>query len=53
MLRNAQGKCNFQWQVVQDELMPELKSKVGSLTRELEKMVHTLEWHCQLAAIVI
>lgn len=32
------------WQVVQHELMPELRSEVGSLTPKLEKMVHTLEW---------
>jgi hypothetical protein len=32
------------WQVVQHELMPELRSEVVSLTPKLEKMVHTLGW---------
>jgi hypothetical protein len=31
-------------QVVQHELMSELRSEVVSLTPRLEKMVHTLEW---------
>jgi hypothetical protein len=32
------------WSVVQRELMPELRSKVGPLTPRLEKVIHTLEW---------
>lgn len=32
------------WQVVQHELIPELRLEVGSLTPKLEKGVHTLEW---------
>ena len=32
------------WWVVQQELMPELRSEVGSLTPRLEKVIHTLEW---------
>jgi len=32
------------WQVVQYELMPELRSELVSLSSQLEKMVHTLEW---------
>lgn len=32
------------WQVVQRELMPELRLEAGSLTPKLEKVVHTLEW---------
>ncbi len=32
------------WQVVQQELMPELRNEVGVLTPKLEKVIHTLEW---------
>lgn len=32
------------WQVVQHELMPELRHEVGALTPKLEKVIHTLEW---------
>lgn len=32
------------WNVVQHELIPELKSQVGALTPKLEKVIHTLEW---------
>lgn len=32
------------WNVVQHELLPELKDQVGPLTPKLEKVVHTLEW---------
>jgi hypothetical protein len=32
------------WQVVEHEMMPELRSELGLLTPKLEKMVHTLEW---------
>lgn len=32
------------WQVIQHELMPELKSQIGTLTPKLEKLIHTLDW---------
>ena len=32
------------WFVIQHELMPELRSKVGALTPKLEQVIHTLEW---------
>ena len=32
------------WNVVQHELIPELKGQVGTLTPKLEKVIHTLEW---------
>ncbi len=32
------------WNVIQHELLPELREHVGSLTPKLEKVVHTLEW---------
>ena len=32
------------WNVVQHELLPELKEQVGALTPKLVKVVHTLEW---------
>ena len=32
------------WSVVQQELMPELRSEIGPLTSKLEKVIHTLEW---------
>lgn len=32
------------WQIVQYELMPELRNAVGALTPKLEQVVHTLEW---------
>jgi hypothetical protein len=32
------------WQVIQHELMPELRMEVGALTPKLEKVIHTLEW---------
>ena len=32
------------WQTIQHELMPELRTEVGSLTPKLEKVVHLLEW---------
>lgn len=32
------------WNVVQHELLPELKEQAGPLTPKLEKVVHTLEW---------
>ena len=31
-------------QVVQQELMHELRSEVGLLTSKMEKVIHTLEW---------
>ncbi|HRQ64487.1 MAG TPA: transposase [Xanthomonadaceae bacterium] len=32
------------WNVIQDELLPQLKSDVGALTPKLEQVVHVLEW---------
>ena len=32
------------WNVVQHELLPELRNEVGPLTPKLEKVIHTLEW---------
>lgn len=32
------------WNVIQGELLPELKEQVGPLTPKLEKVIHTLEW---------
>ncbi|MBK7238193.1 MAG: transposase [Sterolibacteriaceae bacterium] len=32
------------WNVIQHELLPELREQVGALTPKLEKVVHTLEW---------
>ncbi len=32
------------WNVVQHELLPELRHDVGTLTPKLERVIHTLEW---------
>ncbi len=32
------------WNVIQHELIPELRDDVGVLTPKLEKLIHTLEW---------
>jgi hypothetical protein len=32
------------WRIVQEELLPELRSEIGELTPKLTKLVHTLEW---------
>ena len=32
------------WNVLQHELMPELKQECGSLTPKLEKLIHVLDW---------
>jgi hypothetical protein len=32
------------WNVIQYELLPELKDEVGCLTPKLEKLIHILEW---------
>ena len=32
------------WRIVQEELMPELRTEVGALTPKLAKLVHILEW---------
>ena len=32
------------WNVIQHELIPELRNDVGPLTPNLEKVIHTLEW---------
>src|ERR1700753_1257877 len=43
---NATGRDLImqRWNVIQHELMPELKDAVGTLTPKLEKVVHILEW---------
>ena len=37
-------KLMQRWQVVQTELLPELKEENGPLTPRLEKLIHILEW---------
>ena len=32
------------WNVIQRELLPELRDEVGALTPKLEKVIHVLEW---------
>lgn len=32
------------WNVIQHELLPELRNDIGPLTPKLEKVIHTLEW---------
>lgn len=32
------------WNVIQHELLPELKNEADALDAELEKVIHTLEW---------
>jgi len=32
------------WNVIQHELLPELRNDVGPLTPKLEKVIHVLEW---------
>ena len=32
------------WNIIQHELMPELRSEVGALTPKLARLVHILEW---------
>lgn len=32
------------WQIVQDQLLPDLRQEIGSLTPKLEKLIHILEW---------
>ena len=32
------------WNVIQHELLPELRHDVGTLTPRLERVIHTLEW---------
>jgi len=32
------------WNVIQHDLLPELRIEVGALTPKLEKVIHTLEW---------
>ena len=32
------------WNVIQHELIPELRYEVGPLTPKLEKLIHLLEW---------
>jgi len=32
------------WNVIQHDLLPEVKNDVGTLTPKLEKLIHVLEW---------
>lgn len=32
------------WQIVQGQLLPDLRQQIGSLTPKLEKLIHILEW---------
>jgi hypothetical protein len=32
------------WNVIQQDLIPELRNDVGPLTPKLEKLIHILEW---------
>lgn len=32
------------WTVIQQELIPEFRTELGSVTPKLEKLIHTLEW---------
>jgi hypothetical protein len=32
------------WNVIQHELIPEIKNDIGTLTQKLEKVIHILEW---------
>jgi hypothetical protein len=32
------------WQIVQGQLLPDLRQEIGSLTPKLEKLIHILEW---------
>lgn len=43
---NATGRelIMQRWNVIQHELLPELKNDVGALTPKLEKLIHVLEW---------
>jgi IS5 family transposase len=43
---NATGRDLImqRWNVIQHELLPELKNEVGALTPKLEKVIPTLEW---------
>lgn len=44
-MNNTQRALIMQrWNVVQHELIPELRQDVGTLTPKLEKLIHTLEW---------
>jgi hypothetical protein len=43
MLPDANCSCK-RWNVVQHELLPVLRSEVGTLTPKLERVIHILEW---------
>ena len=32
------------WNMIQHELIPEIKNDIGTLTPKLEKVIHILEW---------
>ncbi len=44
MNTTQRGLIMQRWSVIQQELMPELRSEVGPLTPRLERVIHTLEW---------
>ncbi len=44
MNANQRDLIMQRWNVVQHELMPELRHDVGPLTPKLERVIHTLEW---------
>jgi hypothetical protein len=44
MNTNARDLIMQRWDVIQLDLLPELKADVGSLSPKLEKLVHILEW---------
>jgi hypothetical protein len=44
MNTTQRGLVMQRWTVIQHELIPGLKSEIGSLTPKLEKLIHVLEW---------
>ena len=44
MNTTERGLIMQRWNVIQHDLLPELRDQVGTLTPKLEKVVHTLEW---------
>ena len=41
---NRRAQIMQRWNVIQHDLIPELKHEIGVLTPKLEKVIHTLEW---------
>jgi hypothetical protein len=44
MNANRRPTIMQRWNVIQHELIPELKNEIGVLTPKLEKVIHILEW---------